>query len=163
MKKSIYYLKKASNIGLLLLRNIAFKIKEQKKVLIKLPGSRKVAPLIVRYRLLFSIGSAIVVCLLLTVFSVSLYVITGTSKLDLSRPGYEEVRKKVTRATVNESAFGSNGPLNAKIVNDYLKKYKKQSQDLSKYDNFDPKLLDDAPLGLSSDPLPLPEPEATSP
>ena len=100
----------------------------------------------------------VVLSLLLTVFSLVLYVVTGASKLDLSRPGYEEVRQKVVKTPLRENAFEPNGALNSKIINDYLEKYKKQSQALNKYDTFDPHLLDDAPLGLT-----LPQTEASDP
>lgn len=111
---------------------------------------KRLRKLINHYKLVFGVGAAIVICLLLTVFSVLLYAITGTSKLDLSRPGYEDVRRKVAKVQPGEGSFEPSGPLDGKIIDDYLKKYQKQSQNLSKYDSFDPKLLDDAALGLSS-------------
>ncbi len=157
VKQLMHRIKKARTVTLFVLRNIGQKIKNKKRLLVKLPGIRTARPLVARYRLLFGIGSAIVICLLLTVFSASLYVITGTSKLDLSKPGYEEVRKKVTRKSANETSFGSNGPLDKKIINDYLEKYKKQAQDLREYDSFNPKLIDDVPLGLNAEAAPLSE------
>ncbi len=150
MKKLRYYFKKYSLPIIRFLHRLEGSINSRKAILLKLPGSRKVQPLVSRYRLVFSMVLAIAICLLLTVFSVLLYVITGTSKLDLSRPGYEEVRKQVTRTSPDESSFESNGALDTKIIGDYLEKYKKQTQTLSKYDTFNPHLLDDAPLGLAS-------------
>lgn len=158
VKQLMYYIKKSRTVALFAFRKAGQKIKNKKSLLVKLPGTKTARPLVARYRLLFSIGSAIVICLLLTVFSTSLYVITGTSKLDLSKPGYEEVRKKITRKSANETSFGSNGPLDKKIINDYLEKYKKQAQDLREYDSFNPKLIDDIPLGLNAEATPLTEP-----
>lgn len=149
MKKLRYYFKKYSLPVLRFLRRLEETINSRKVILLKLPGSKKVQPLISRYTLAFSMFMAIVICLVLTVFSVLLYVITGTSKLDLSRPGYEEVRKQVTRTSPDESSFESSGSLDGKVLGDYLEKYKKQAQTLSKYDSFNPHLLDDTPLGLA--------------
>lgn len=148
MQRTKYYLKKAAFFGLRKLRRLGETIKSHRAVINRLPGGRKTQSLINRYKLLFGVGSAIVICLFLTVFSVLLYVVTGTSKLDLSRPGYEGARQKVTRTSANENSFGATGALDRKTVDAYLEKYKKQSQALGKYDHFDPKLLDDGPLGI---------------
>lgn len=132
------------------MRKLLESIEKRKTLLLKLPGSQEVQPLVNRHRLIFAISSAIVVSLLLTVFSILLYVVTGTSKLDLSRPGYEEVRQKITKTPPSTNSFEPNGSLDSKIIDDYLKRYKDQSQSLSKYDTFNSHLLDDAPLGLST-------------
>lgn len=121
----------------------------QKKAVTQLPGYSSAQDLINQYKLTFAIGSAIVICLLLTVASVFLYVITGTSKVDLSRPGYETARKKIDRdVDRQENDFETSGELDGKVMADYLKKYNKQTQILAGYDTFEPKLLDDTQLGL---------------
>lgn len=153
MKKMRYYAKKYFRQAITFYKKYSVVLQSQKAktVISKIPGRRTAQIFINRYKLFFGITLAVCISLLLTVFSLSLYVITGTSKLDLSRPGYEEVRQKVEKAPLRENAFEPNGPLDSKIINDYLVKYKKQSQTLEKYDTFDPKLLDDAPLGLTPD------------
>jgi len=102
------------------------------------------------YRLSFAIGGAILLTIALTVVSLALYNITGTSKLDLSRPGYDNARKLVKKNDINnDDEFKSNGPINPDIVKEYLKQYDKQTNELDSYDNFSQKLLDDTVLGLT--------------
>ena len=160
MKKMHYYLKKYFRpISNFFKKNSKIIQNDKTRTLIsKVPGRRTAKSFITSHRFFFAITAVVVLSLLLTVFSLVLYVVTGTSKLDLSRPGYEEVRQKVVKTPLRENAFEPNGTLNSKIINDYLEKYKKQSQALNKYDTFDPHLLDDTPLGLT-----LPQTEASDP
>lgn len=109
------------------------------------------------YKLAFAILIAITIALALTVVSVALYVATGTSKLDLSRPGYEEVRKKVSAENEEDkSGISPIGAIDKKLLDDYLAKYKKQQQRLQDYDSFDPKNIEDIQLGLESEQVVLP-------
>ncbi|MGI8634990.1 MAG: hypothetical protein ACR2KZ_06270 [Segetibacter sp.] len=107
-----------------------------------------IKPVIGRYKLAFAIGAAIIATLCLTVVSVALYTITGSAKLDLSRPGYGPARKQLSKNDNRSNKFSSNGPLDVKTVTNYLKNYQTQSNELGSYDDFSKKLLDDAPLGL---------------
>ncbi len=143
--------KKLTKSGYKTIIHFSRHFERQKKAITELPGYSRTQRLINQYKLSFAIGGAVVICLLLTVVSVSLYVITGTSKVDLSRPGYETARKKVDRSSDSqESDFEASGSLDGKIMADYLKKYTKQTRTLSEYDTFEPKLLDDSQLGLTS-------------
>ncbi len=148
-KRISYYLKRLSQLGERGLRSASQTIAERKDLLKKAPGFRQIGRLASSYKLAFAIGGAIVGCLLLTYFSVLLYSITGTGRLDLSRPGYEGVRQRVDRTPPSTVGFNATGALNAKVIENYLIQYNKQSQTLSHYDAFDPKLLDDAQLNLS--------------
>jgi hypothetical protein len=150
MKKLEYYYKKNAAAILRALSDITRQIESHKMLLRKIPGSKKMRPIVNRYKLAFAITGAVIICLLLTVFSVVLYAITGTAKLDLSRPGYEEVRRQISKKSPSDTSFEPNGSLSSAIITDYLKEYKKQSSAINKYDNFNPRLLDDGSLGLSS-------------
>lgn len=111
--------------------------------------NQTIKPVIGRYRLAVAIGAAIIATLGLTVVSVVLYTITGSAKLDLSRPGYGPARKQLSKNDNRSNKFGSSGPLDATTVTNYLKNYQTQSSELGSYDDFSKKLLDDAPLGLA--------------
>lgn len=124
------------------------RLQPEKKFLSRLPGAQKVIAFANKYKLLFAIFSAILVALVMTAISVFLYIITGTSKLDLSRPGYEGAREKVKQAETTETTFGPNGSLDSKAMKQFMDEYKKQSQRLSGYDSFSPKILEDNQLGL---------------
>jgi len=116
----------------------------------RLPGVQKVVQFANKYKLLFAIFSAIIVALIMTAVSVFLYIITGASKLDLSRPGYEGAREKVKQAEPTETSFGPSGALDAKAMKQFMDEYKEQSQRLGGYDTFSPKILEDSQLGLDA-------------
>lgn len=150
MKSFTFYFHKWKKVFFRSLKRAARELEKRKYLLSKLPGSKKIQPVIDRYKFTFGVIIAIGICLSLTVFSVFLYEVTGTAKLDLSRPGYEGARQKIATSPPSEKSFDPGGPLDGEVLDDYLKKYKTQSQRIDKYDNFDPHLLDDTPLGLSS-------------
>ncbi len=148
IKRAKHYYKKGAQNTLRVMRSAGEKVERRKYLFAKLPGGKKLPSLVHRYTFAFGVLLAIIASLVLTVFSVLLYVVTGTAKLDLSRPGYEGVRQKVAKSSPSQHGFDPSGPLDSKIISEYLEDYKKQSQSISKYDNFNPRLLDDAPLGL---------------
>ncbi len=110
---------------------------------------RKMDVLASRYGLPFGIGLAIVAAILLTVLNMTLYFISDTAKLDLSRPGYESVRQQIDHDDNNSDNFSSNGSLDGKVMKDFLTMYDKRSKNLEQYDIFHQSILDDSQLGLT--------------
>lgn len=102
-----------------------------------------------RYGLPFGIFLAIVGALLLTTISMTLYFVSGTAKLDLSRPGYESARTQIHRADGTDQNFSSNGELDGAVIKDFLKKYDSELKDLQHYGSFNENILDDAQLGIT--------------
>lgn len=94
------------------------------------------------YRLAVSIVAAIVLVLLMTALSVALYIRDGTSRLDLSRPGYESVRDQIDRSGSLPS-FSSNGPVDAASVQEFQKLYDEQTKKLDHFSSFQEKTLED--------------------
>lgn len=101
--------------------------------------------LLKEYRLAASIIGAILIVLLMTALSVTLYIRDGTSRLDLSRPGYEGVRGQVEK-TDSFPAFSSNGPVDAASIKKFQKLYKKQTDKLNHFSSFKEKTLEDNQL-----------------
>ncbi len=101
--------------------------------------------IIKEYRLAASIFAAIVIVLLMTALSISLYIRDGTSRLDLSRPGYEGVRSQVEK-TESFPAFSSNGPVDAVSVKEFQDLYKRQIDKLNHFSTFQEKTLEDNQL-----------------
>lgn len=106
-----------------------------------------------RYGLPFGIFLAICVALLLTAISMTLYFVSGTAKLDLSRPGYEGARQQIRRDNGTDQNFSANGPLNSTVMKDFLNKYDKELKKLESYDKFDQNILEDAQIGLTNEPI----------
>jgi len=103
--------------------------------------------LVQRYRLITLIIGAIIVSLLLTAFSVMVYVRDGTSQLDLSRPGYEEARSQV-RPDDKSPAFKPEGALTAKVMEEFTKELKKKINEFNQLSSFDVAPLEDQRLKL---------------
>jgi hypothetical protein len=104
-----------------------------------------------RYRFRTMLAIAISITLMLTIINVSLYNITGTAKLDLSRPGYEAARKKINSSKEFDTySFSSNDPLSQDTIKKYLYHYDKHLKRTQAYDRYDVSVMDDANLGLNS-------------
>ena len=104
-----------------------------------------------RYRFRTMLAIAISITLMLTIINVSLYNITGTAKLDLSRPGYEAARKKINSSKEFDTySFSSNDPLSQDTIKKYLYHYDKHLKRTQAYDRYDVSGMDDANLGLNS-------------
>jgi len=110
----------------------------------------RVSEVIQRHRLAYGIVGAICIGLLLTVISMSLYISSGASQLDLSRPGYEGARTQVDESKDDDS-FKSTGPINEDVITEFERLYTIQRTKLNSSDRFDSAIIDDAQLRLSED------------
>lgn len=107
-----------------------------------------ISDVIQRHRLAYGIIGAICIGLLLTVVSMSLYISSGASQLDLSRPGYERARTQVDESKEDER-FAANGPINTDVINEFQKLYTKNLTRLNGSDKFDSAIIDDTQLRLN--------------
>ena len=101
-----------------------------------------------RHRMVYGIIAALIIAMLLTTISMALYVSSGASRLDLSRPGYERVRSEVQHDT-EEPAFSATGPINSAVADDFQKRFTKHRDTLSKLDTFGTNALDDTELQIA--------------
>lgn len=110
----------------------------------------KSAEFIRTHSLLIGMVFVVSVALVVTAINMALYTMTGASKLDLSRPGYESARKEViSEDRLNSSkGFSGTGKLTKKELDTYMADFRKQQQALRKYDTFDSKALDNSQLSL---------------
>lgn len=104
--------------------------------------------MIQRHRLVYAIAGAIGIGFLLTAVSMSLYITSGASQLDLSRPGYERARTQVDESK-DEEKFEPSGPLNAEVIDEFQAFYTKNRAKLNSADRFDAAVIDDTQLRLS--------------
>ena len=105
--------------------------------------------LVGRHRFPFAITSVIGIALLMTAISMSLYVSSGASRLDLSRPGFEQARKDIK--PIPDDKFSSEGKIDASTVDEFEKLYQKQRVYLNSLGDFESTSLDDVSLRLSPD------------
>ena len=98
----------------------------------------------------YAIAGALLIAMVVTAISMALYVSSGASRLDLSRPGYERVRSEVQKDD-EEADFSATGPMNSSVATDFQKRFSKHRDTLSKLDTFGTNALDDTELQIAPD------------
>jgi len=87
----------------------------------------------------------------LTSVSLWLYQTSGTVKLDLSRPGYEKVRKEVKDNNDSTKPFPPTGNLDDAALKDFRSRYNTIKLRLDQMNNYDNTVISDENLGLITD------------
>lgn len=100
-------------------------------------------------KLPLALTGAILLSIALTIVGVSWYSLGGSSKLDLSRPGYERERTEVLTTDTQET-YDTTSPITKSAINDFLKEYDDRSKELSGYGNFSDGSLDDNNIQLKA-------------
>ena len=108
----------------------------------------RLAEIVEQHRIFYAITLALLVAMLLTAISMALYVSSGASRLDLSRPGYESLREEVQQGG-DESTFSSTGPINSSVADDFQQRFDKHRDTLSKLGNYGSNALDDQQLQIA--------------
>jgi hypothetical protein len=87
------------------------------------------------HRFLVLIIATIIISIVLVSVSISIYKLSGSAQLDLSRPGYQSVSNKVDRTdpVTDYSAFG---PINKDTLNTFTKIYDAQAAKAKAVDAF---------------------------
>jgi len=103
--------------------------------------------LVGRHRFPFAIGAVVIISILMTAVSLSLYVTSGTARLDLSRPGYESVRQDVQQSP--GETYNSDGPVNEAALNEFDQLLQKRRTNLDALGGFEDTTIDDESLRLA--------------
>ncbi len=106
---------------------------------------------IMRNRLATFVVSVIVLGVALVSISMYIYYSTDAFRLDLSRPDFSALRPKVSREQKNQKSFQAQGPVDAKVLEDFLAQYKKSSDKVLQAKAFSTDVLSDSQLGLESE------------
>lgn len=89
----------------------------------------------------------IAITILVTMIGLSVYLSSGTVKLDLSRPGYEKMRRDVQQSST--TTFSSSGPLDSSALKQFNKQLDDSTKGLNSASNFGGASgLSDQSLGL---------------
>lgn len=83
--------------------------------------------------------------------SMTLYNISGAAQLDLSRPGYNAVRGQIEADDSAFQNFPANGPINSKIISNFILTYKNYSTKVKSFDAFGGDPLNSNELGIGVD------------
>lgn len=98
-----------------------------------------------RHRFFVLIAGVILVSIFLVSVSLSLYNYSGAAQLDLSRPGYQDVRDKAKRDTTS-TAFPATGVLDKAAYDQFRKLYSERTAKVLSVDSFDAKALSEESL-----------------
>lgn len=101
-----------------------------------------------RRRFVAMMAGSIVTALFLVYAALSLYHSSGTSQLDLSRPGFDVARQEVVREREVFAGFSPDGPINEEALNEFDKLYREKAVEALKIDPFSSEALSDKTLSL---------------
>lgn len=90
----------------------------------------------------------VVVAVAMTGISLELYKKSGAIKLDMSRPGYEKVRKEVEKSS-DDQPFDSSGKLDKTAVQDFEKRLEKYQKELDNLGDYSGDSIQDEDLNLT--------------
>lgn len=109
--------------------------------------NQRLKNIVERHRLTFAIAIVIGIGFIMTAISMSLYITSGASSLDLSRPGYSQVREQVVDLGTGES-FQSTGPLDKASLDKFTKLFNSQRNAINGLGSYNDTSLDDASMKL---------------
>lgn len=92
--------------------------------------------------------ASIAVALVLVFTSMKLYYSSDASRVDLSRPEYAAHRSKIVKDNKVDHRFEAQGPINKESLEDFLKKYNKEADKVTKVRAFSNDVLSDSQLGI---------------
>lgn len=88
------------------------------------------------HRFLVMIILSIIIAMILVSISITIYYTNGAAQLDLSRPGYKEVRSQVVVDDDGFSDFSSTGLINKTVIDDFRALYNQQAVKAKTIDAF---------------------------
>lgn len=100
-----------------------------------------------RHKFLVLVASVILVSFFLVSVALSLYNSSGAAQLDLSRPGYQDVRDQARRDTATKS-FPATGDLDKESLDEFSKLYNDRAAKVTSVDSFDATALSPDSLQL---------------
>ena len=102
-----------------------------------------------QHRFMVLIGITIVVALFLVGIALALYNSSGTAQLDLSRPGFQSVRKQAAQSEEFDS-FSNTGELDQTVANQFRTIYDKQIKKVTTVDSFGGDVMSDEALSIDA-------------
>jgi hypothetical protein len=110
----------------------------------------KEGPLGSKQRFLIMIAGSIVITCIIVTIGMTMYYISGTAQLDLSRPGYKSVRAQSITGDNNLQQFPENGAITQSTIDSFKKIYTDQATKIKAADAFSGDPLSPEALGLDA-------------
>ena len=101
------------------------------------------------HRFLIMIGVSIVIALFLVGVALALYASSGAAQLDLSRPGYQSVRKQVPQDDTF-SGFSASGAVDKAALEQFEKLYNERSKQAIGVESFGGNGMSDESLSIDA-------------
>ncbi len=101
-----------------------------------------------RHTIIYGVIAALLIAILMTMVSMALYVSSGASRLDLSRPGYENIRAEVQSGR-EDNTFRANGPLNEAVYDDFQDRFTKRREVMQQLGDYRSTALNDRELQIA--------------
>lgn len=92
--------------------------------------------LVKSHRLIVFIVGSIIIALSLVVVALGLYNSSGTSQLDLSRPGYDKIRQQAAKDDTEFKGFSDSGSLDKATLDEFDTLYMKKLKEIQAVDAF---------------------------
>lgn len=102
-----------------------------------------------QHKFMLLVGATITMAFVLVVIALMLYNSSGAAQLDLSRPGYQSVRDKVSRDN-SFAGFPSSGSIDKEALDEFREMYDKQLKEATVVESFGGDVLSDASLGVDA-------------
>lgn len=106
---------------------------------------------VLTHQFLFFIIFCIVIAFVMTMISLQLYKHSGAMKLDMSRPGYEQVRSEVEKSR-DDQPYSATGELNETAIDDFNNRIDRYKQELKNLGTYDNSIISDENLNLVDTP-----------
>lgn len=90
---------------------------------------------VAEHRFVLLLAAAVAIAIGLTIVSMTLYAVSGTAQLDLSRPGYQSVSDKVDKETKIDT-YSATGPVTKETIQEFMKLYDEQAKKAKAVDAF---------------------------
>jgi len=87
------------------------------------------------HKLILMVFGSVAVSIVLMLIALALYYSTGASQLDLSRPGYSDIREQV-RNNDDYRGFSASGPINEESLEEFHKLYTEKLKEIETIDAF---------------------------
>lgn len=100
-----------------------------------------------QHRFFTLIVGVIIISFFLVSVALSLYNSSGAAQLDLSKPGYQDVRQQAKRDTTTK-AYPSTGPLDKEALDSFAKMYTEHTGRVMSVDTFDSAALSEESLRM---------------
>ncbi|MDB5165311.1 MAG: hypothetical protein JWM00_201 [Candidatus Saccharibacteria bacterium] len=102
-------------------------------------------------RFVILIASSIAIALLLVSVALALYAWSGAAQVDLSRPGYDNIRNQISGAG-EPTAFPSSGLIDKDVLDSFEKLYDTTATQVTSVNAFEGGALSDEALRINEDP-----------